>query len=45
MTPEQTKLLQTLVFLLDKNADEILKNDLMPYIRKAMELKELIERK
>ena len=45
MTPNQIKLIQTLIFLLDKNYDEILKNDLMPYLNKANKLKEVIENK
>jgi len=45
MTPEQTKLLQTLIFLLDREPKLIIENGLMPHIRKANELKELMEKK
>ena len=45
MDTEQTKLLQTLVFLLDKEPKLIIENGLMPYIKKANELREIIEKK
>ena len=44
MTPEQTKLLQTLVFLLDREPKLIIENDLLPYIKQANELKEFMEK-
>jgi hypothetical protein len=44
MNPEQTKLLQTLIFLLDKEPKLIIENDLAPYLRKANELKEFMEK-
>lgn len=43
MTPEQTKLLQTLVFLLDKEPKLIIDNGLLPYIKQANELKEYLK--
>ena len=43
MNEEQTKLLQTLVFLLDREPKLIIENGLLPYIVKANELKEFME--
>ncbi len=40
MNKEQTKILQTVIFLLDNNPKEILENDLLPYVKKAEEIKE-----
>jgi len=42
MTPNQINTLQTLVFLLDKQPNLILENDLFPYLKKANELKEVM---
>jgi hypothetical protein len=44
MTPEQIKILQTLIFLLDKEKNLILENNLLPYLNKAQKLKEIIEK-
>jgi hypothetical protein len=44
MTPEQTKILQTLIFLLDRDPKLIIDNGLLPYIKKANELKEFMEK-
>ncbi len=39
MNKEQTKILQTAIFLLDNNMDSILENNLLPYVEKAKEIK------
>ena len=39
MNKEQTKILQTVIFLLDNNMDLILENNLLPYVEKAEEIK------
>jgi len=43
MTPNQINTLQTLVFLLDNNSNLVLENDLFPYLKKANELKEVMD--
>ena len=43
MDTEQTKLLQTLVFLLDREPKLIIENSLLPYIKQANELKEYLK--
>jgi hypothetical protein len=45
MTPRQINILQTLVFLLDDNTNLIIENNLLPYLNKANELKELLEKR
>ena len=45
MTPNQINILQTLIFLLEKEPKLIIENNLLPYLNKANELKELIEKK
>ena len=43
MNKEQTKILQTAIFLLDNNMQEILNNNLLPYVKKAEEIKTILE--
>ena len=43
MNKEQTKILQSAIFLLDGNTDLILKNGLMPYFKKAKQIKSILE--
>jgi len=45
MTPTQINILQTLIFLLDNKTNLIIENNLLPYLNKAKELKELLEKK
>jgi hypothetical protein len=44
MTPTQIQTLQTLIFLLDREPKLIIDNGLLPYIKKANELKEFMEK-
>lgn len=44
MNKEQTNVLQTTIFLLDKNEMLILENGLLPYVKKAREIKKIIEK-
>jgi len=44
MTPYQINLLQTLIFLLEKDSKLIIENNLLPYLKKANELKEIMEK-
>jgi len=43
MNKEQTKILQTAIFLLDNNMSEILNNNLLPYVKKAEEIKLILQ--
>ncbi len=42
MNQKETKILQTVVFLLDEGDKLVLENDLLPYLKKAQEIKELL---
>lgn len=42
MNERQTKILQTTILLLDKGDGLVLENDLLPYLKKAQEIKELL---
>ena len=44
MTPYQINLLQTLIFLLEKDSKLIIENNLLPYYNKAQELKEIMDK-
>ncbi len=43
MNKEQTNILQTTIFLLDNNMQEILDNNLLPCVKKAEEIKIILE--
>ena len=42
MNTRQTRISQTVVFLLDGGDKLVLENDLLPYLKKAQEIKELL---
>jgi len=42
MNQKQIKILQTTILLLDKGDNLVLENDLLPYFKKAQEIKEII---
>ena len=42
MNERQTKILQTTILLLDEGDGLVLENDLLPYLKKAQEIKELL---
>ncbi len=42
MNETQIKILQTVIFLLDGGNVLVLENDLLPYLKKAQEIKEII---
>ena len=44
MNDKQLKILQTTILLIDKGDGLVLENDLLPYLKKATEIKELLIR-
>ena len=42
MKEEQIKILQTAILLIDEGDNLVLENDLLPYLKKAQEIKKVI---